>query len=584
MPAALLSRELQLLPASLTTLKLVSVDAKLGMLLHDPNEPLDALQYLTREDRLGTTRMIDMSTILPRLTELKLGLNGASFLDFAGLPSTLTRLSAVNMDVRTLPLLPRGLTDLNCNVMVQDAQAKMGEAICVEYVRQAPPNLTHLKSLSVLEFKSSVIAAIPRTVTLGELGISSKNRSTAPWSYALSQALPPGISSYKVHTIDSFISTEMTWPESLPKQLTRLVLGKSVAPVLLTLDLLKVLPPLLTELNGHYQIRWDSVLTDETSERGPTLLWPPHLKRMEQLASCQHFGILEIMPRTLRQLYLKEDIRDLHETTHLPPLLESLEIQTRPVHSQIFSFRYTFPDTLTSLKVHTLESSGKSMGVDISTLDLLPRRMRLIYLQLDRNPLKKKHLETISSFKVLEELVVDCWRQDWFDFLPKSLITFKASEILPSESTPARRPEIIYKKEDMFAQLPPYLTNLELGDKGKECYKALSATSFASLHHLTNLSVHQMATFESGVLRSLPRMLTRLYISLDSLNTEDLPFLPPHLATISLGNNIIPLEEANFQHLLPVPCLSRIHDQNSKPELYARATLYPDPRAIIDFK
>ena len=577
MPPPLLSREMQLLPPSLTYLKLISLDTKEGLLLHTSDSTAESPSFVTTQYPLGASRMIDMPSLFPQLKVLKFGTEGASFSDFSGLPPSLTSLKAFGMDLSTLPLLPRGLIDLNCSI---STKAGTSNEQSTNLVLQAPPSLTRLKAL-LGDLPSTAIEAIPRTVTAGEFGLKTPGRVAAPWKHMFAKSLPPNLSSIQIHSITDFSQNNKNWYEFIPSKITKLTLGRSSDRnrnlIYLTPAIIQALPVTLTELGGCFQIEWQAV------KREGLVIWPPRLTRLEQTVECTDQFLTEF-PSTLLQLKYVQQPRSILDAALLPPLLTSLEIITELNSNtkQHLSIVHTLPETLTRL---TMESSrGRScLGVASKLLPSLPLPLRHLNLLLYDEPLKALELSALAKFNSLQALRVDYWRPDWFASLPKSLTSLYVANMLPvvsTSTTSSQRPEIVYKTTDMFATLPTSLTSLDLGERGKEIYKALSATSFSTLHNLTSVSVHQMGTFESGVIKTLPRHLTRLYISLDSLNVADVPFLPPHLATISLGGAIVPLEEAPFQDLLPIPFLSRMRNEASHPDR-ARAKLYPDPRAII---
>lgn len=489
MPSPLLSREIQELPSTLTYLKLISLDVKEGLLLHTAHSTSESPTFVATQYPLGASRMIDLSSLFPQLKVLKLGTDGAPFSDFAGLPSNLTSLKAFGMDLSALPLLPRGLTDLNCSITTTGAKGVFSNDQCTEFILNAPPSLTRLKAI-LGDLPSTAVEAIPRTVTEGEFGLKTPGRVAAPWKYLFAKALPPNLSSIHVHTVADFVQIKQTWFSVIPSKITKLTLGRSSdrARSLITLSTkaIEALPATLTELCGFFQIDWEAV------KRETLMMWPPRLTRLEQ--TVDYTGrFLEEYPSTLLQLRFAHLASTPLDASLLPPLLTSLdiitEINTKYKHS--LNISHTMPETLTRLMVEVARGR-ECLGISPTLLPTLPRSLRHLNLLIYEDALKPQHLSALSDLSQLQELRADHWRPDWFAALPRNLTSFYVANMLPEPSTAAdssQRPEVLYKKTDMFAALPASLTSLDLGERGKEIYKALSTTSFSTLPHLTSISV-----------------------------------------------------------------------------------------------
>lgn len=514
------TKALSNLPRGLLTLHICTPDAHLVLLNFAPSWRSDEESFIQTQYKIGKSRLIDLGTIFPHLQDLMLSCvsrDPLAICDFPGLPASLTRLSLPHVYVEEpsapfMAHLPRSLTDLNAHIAFDpDCWTKQTWA-------DPPPNLTRIEALASPDFMD--LALLPRTLEIADIQefeattqsrhfppnlrvLAVRGASEEPWE----PYLPPNLTTLELY----HASTRCSTIETLPRSLTSLHWGRDVVPLFKhgTVD-----PSL-----------WPAALTS-------LVLVPP-------LANYEHLGLL---PKTLKALMVwLQDFGGVFQSDKLPTHLESLSVHQ--TYDQNFRFSHPLPELKSLVASGLLESSA-----------MLPKTLEFLDTKIPSG------LDSFILPSNLTSLEIYPWPFEWFEHLPQSLTSLRIPILDVQHVDPAF---------DISRFLPPNLRDLELVRVAvyEDPLTCVSADSFSSLKHLTNLTIHDVIIFPSAVLRNLRPGLLELDLRLQSIEEADAPFLPRTLTELDLHCDEYPDYVAKYW---PLSASGRIKDTKLRRAVQAR--------------
>lgn len=492
--------EIKKLPETLETLSIATTDAHLSLLNYVPGCTVDAMDFVQTRYTLGSSRLIDLERLFPALHTLKLdsqigfcnlGDSSLSSSDFAGLPSTLTSLN-VNTRISSFKAhegpaqLPRSLRFLFGRVACSGPETSLANW---------PPELEHIDWSERFTETLEDTKWLPRT--LKHLG----NGRFMSWSPTMSQNLPPLLETLTIDAHRAYQAMGENWASELPRTLKTLSLMETLPSDMAAFSI-KDLPPLLTRLDS------------EMRSKG----WG-HVKAQMESAGSEGNSL---WPRSLTDLQFRQLGIPAHELRYLPSTLKSLKITVTEDKRQnsAVEMNVLFPD----LERLTL------FGGDLYLKNHLPTKLRVLRLELNpgngddlaesHTKLSPSPLDYPSTLPPsLESLYVSFFHCDLFATLPRTIRSFTA------EQTSGYKDSRIVAEGRIFEQLPPHLVQLRIGgswtDSWDEVIPVLDCTSV--LRYLSEFLFEM--TLPSHFIRYLPRELSKLTVTLKSLEPEDAPFI-----------------------------------------------------------
>lgn len=499
---------LEMLPRTLESLKLDFNGAHDLLTNHDLERHISDPEPIETRYSHDQSRCIDLNTIFPHLTSLKLGKVRFPSLTpqnlFPVLPPTLTELSMDSLAIQTAPfasMLPRSLIKLDCTLNLDPPSSEFYEAAWID----PPPHLEyiwHINFSARPEF-SFEPSWLPKSITLiGSCSLQPSQDLCLPTK--------------RLFICDLFQIPPLLLLETsrLPSTLTYLTLGRNLC---LPLTDLHCLPPSLTRLCSG--IIWSDQDLEDAKKLDLSTLWPPTLTHLD-LDETKDFDVfMALLPPTLEILKMPNHCQQRMDLRALPPLLHSLSAPDPQLVDH-------WPSNIKSLKI-----------TSSTNFDLWPT----LPSSLTKFTWSKKfgcwnNLCPIKLFpSQMTTLKLARWPSVWFRFLPRTTTELTISDhlILPSNAI---------DKPDHFPELPNSLTKLNLSS---EFVIKLSSTSLAHLWNLTDLDALR-TELPSGAIVYLPRMMTSLQTSLTSVNPPDLGFLPLTLTRCKLGLDPLHLETFNY--------------------------------------
>lgn len=554
MPAVMLSKELQSLSPSLRTLRLVGKEVLDAMLNHASDGKLSPTLFVKTQYALGESRLWPMSSVFPHLETLKLKdgeSNSFPSLDFAGLPSTLTKLSLSAYfldDSHNLRLLPRGLLNLDCKLKLKNFDAPHHEDL-----EHLPPNLTKLRKLDYLVHPNDFYR-LPRTL---KLDMRSRNLR---FDYALARLLLPLTQAIIVSEVDheSFRANNMSWCDDLPRELTSLAIQDGGTLPLETISQLpRTLETLVVDTHLDTGVAEGKEVHDFTA-----LSWPPCLTALNLAGIMIPWEFMKILPETIVDLKVMGTAP--FESAFVPRSVRSLELSVRERN-----FLLAIPPGLPNL--HRFVTIQAGLGLDLEQLEL-PASLTDLQVIMP----SPEYLYTMKSPKALppglKNFFASNWLSDWVSLLTglplERLALFNLIPPLASPISP-----------DILTQLPPSITKLEI-ERARNV--TFSPRSFAALPALVHLAIGACETLPSELVRYLPKKIKIIKLATKLIDPEDAPFFPRHITqwTRLHGASI------NLPCLQEIFGMDFIQAQVSRRErLFDRfveaqriSTLYPDPR------
>ena len=540
---------------------------------------------LTAYER-GDSFLFDMESIFPRLRTLHVipPIEDQTMQeeDLAGLPQSLTTLKYpstlewFSTSDGLMAKLPRSLCTIDGHIshrsLIEEiATSEEGIQQMLRHVwSDPPPSLTHLGSISPpAQYRHNDLSWLPRTLTSYRVDIMPPGVTAE-----LCHTLPPNTEKIHFHDLDlpSFSWDAYILFSKLPSTLTDVQVSGTNA-FLITPHFLTHLPRSLTKLTNSIRkdhlADWKSLTLEiEAKEQRGLSFWPPGLST---LIDYQNFlqDLINQLPKSLTWLEFRWDPTDL--PTHLLPASLTQLVVKSPAGLNITS---SFPSSIVSLTLELVTSSVNRQQL----AQFAPQSLRTLNLIEAGSNLRSNDIlpSMITSFSVGHFLV------DQFACIPRTVTSLSVRFChLPPQPLP---------DHDYFQDLPPSICRLHLAfpSKSRRNKPLLSGSSFSALKQLRSLEVRSIAQFEPEVLCTLPPSLTRLRMELVSLSAELGAFINPLWRdsflsvakvsdTINLVNNWIPEEPmTHFKGEELIACADRIsyfHD---------RATLYPDPRTIVE--
>lgn len=554
------------LPEALESLSIRTPQAIASILNYAPEwTASDPITVDTRYTR-GYSKVIDLDRLFPNLHTLELelddGIDIYDLSDFAAcLPSKLHTLRIPHLKITKneasfIAMLPRSLEVLDTFISIypENPSIQFGDQLFRD-LALAPPKLHTVRTISVAD-ADVVLPHLPKSLTHGLLKCSH-------WTPSLHKDMPPNIQELSLS-----IFSEMSAPFTLPTHLTELHLSNDIE---LNLGQHLSLPPSLTSLSFFYE-PWKDMIA-EIKERllqgrsDATALWPPQLSTLRCIAVDVETGAI-LLPSSLKSLHLTLNCvsttktralealelinpsacatassRDLSSLPlQLPPHLTDLVLQLIECDRISNILPINLPSSLTDILTRVVVSSTDMTSdsrIDWpfdphSNAESLTKMSRLaIHLPV----LPRLSSSTLGQYILPQNLTTIHsipWHCDWFSYLPRSLTSLYLHTLsgVPQVAT-----------EDIFLSLPPHLAELAIGrtlsaNETDTSPQLLSATSFSSLLHLTNLSVYDSCVFPSKILRHLPKSLRSLRLELQSIERDDAPFISPSLHMFDAGDQV----------------------------------------------
>ena len=500
-------RMLEMLPRTLESLEfdfsgLISLLANSGLSSDATSTGLVKTHYPQ-----GLSHLLGLHVFFPHLTSLTLGGNclksdGLGYISSSDLlpvlPSTLTELNAVKMDITSpfASMLPRSLIKLNCELHFRLTNPSLEHYEAAWF--DAPPRLEYIKYL-LLSGMPSTHSWLPKSITLIDSCWAQLNHSQDVY-------LP--IKTLTLSQIPSYPTSNLVWTSRMLQTVTEL---NFVSCASLPLTQLGCLPSSLAILRSY--ITWTDQDLEDVKKLELTTLWPPALTHLE-LETRDLDIFVAVLPPTLEMFVMREHLDEPRmDLRALPPLVHTLtcpdpqmidhwpsNVKSLTITSSTeFELWPTLPRSLTELKWH-------SSAWDLSEFDDL--------IIGDKSLLLPPQLTTLQLAK---------WRSDWIHLIPRTVTSLTISHLISSSEANGQ--------PDHFLQLPTSLTKLHLSSDGSI---ELLPSSLAHLSNLIDLETN-CVDLPSAAIVYLPRMMKSLSTSLTRVNPSDLGFLPLTLTRCNLG-------------------------------------------------
>lgn len=530
---------IQRLPRTLEMLCICSTDSRLALANFSPDWTISTPKYIETDHSRGKSRFLSLETLFPRLHTLHVtsfqNIRTIENRDFPGLPPTLTCLKAI-INIETyeesgphpLAMLPPSLKRIEGRVTLNwDTAPQPG------YLDAALPLLEHFSLTS--QHSKNRVDWLPRSL----LSLGNGFRVVS-WNSAIAKSIPPLLRSLTMGLETRSTGEGWEWASSLPRHLTTLNLDYCNA----TSFSLGDLPRTLRSLSS---IRLDllALIIEEKHNLAPGedffSLWPPGLTYLH--FQLPRTGSIDFLPPTLTKIEVQiaSDVKKPVDAYFLPPKLTSLSFRINrgsgPDDHKTLEIRGKMPASLTKHERLELDPVGQRVFAHLHP--------SLSHLSCNRmwSPLSAP----VQLPMLLESLELFYWHREWLSLLPRSLKTLKISDLQDTEESPA------VMNGDLFEALPPTLTFLLIAKMGpvphlgplpvgnlsmtQQALQALPAQRFpAALSSLTEL--HFSPVIRSSFVRELPQCLQSVNIVLESLDEEDAPYIPQHLAFFSPGPKI----------------------------------------------
>lgn len=531
----ILSKSVRKLPPTIEALHLITSNS-LCAFRNYTTDKLDCYPNHIKSDYgRGETSYYDTSTFFPRLHTLELRasehrpLSYKDVADFAGLPSSLTRLITNDICLHRerqdiMQYLPRSLIRLEANIQLK-ALNEFDTRPFLDDWANAPPQLEHVDFIS-FECDISSASWIPPTLTSGD--IVELNRSIFTPEFAAS--LPPTLGQLYIRSLPfaQFELQHKNWALELPKHLHTLTLNLTTPSDAETAEhrhlwhQIACLPRSITNLSF---IGFENVMSWHTiPSNNISLNWPPALTSFDSSGDyfyAQHFKLL---PTTLTSFkaYIGEGDPIIDGST-LPRNLTLLSLRGKWILAPL-SITNHLPTSLTDLTIES-ERSCKQ-GVTRETFERLQLLTSLKRLVLDfRSPQENNPEAVPVSLPLppnLEELDMPVLEISWIASLPRSLTVLRVDEFRGTQ----RSIDLGFKH---FLDLPPRLVSLlpsQFGN-GEIPIPVFPEGFFPHLPALRELEIPTIGKFPSSILRALPTGLKILSIDLFFNRRSRRPIHPP---------------------------------------------------------
>lgn len=526
------SAELTQLPKTLNTLCIETKDAAISLLNFAPDSTTTSPQYITTVYPRGSSRFIDLDTILPSLLTLKLESSDRVRLatmkdfDFAGLPSSLTSLETHVLLTPGMAHKPSSLAELPRSI-----RKLVGvDAYEHDTLRDWPPHLETLEWSHPIPETTSTTHWLPRSLTK-----TNSNSFFTRWNADMSLWLPPLLQTLSLDPFRAFQSIGSSWIASLPRHLTSLFLVDHTDSLNTSfLFPLADLPPGLTELVSLVAFQgWDDVKRqlEATATRSESdSLWPPNLKNLTLRGTRLSPAQFKLLPSKLTTLQISiEDDQYRYGNPNDGLDLNALFPNLTFLHLETFDHLYVqhrLPSNLRDLTLLRQDREEPFSGAEepFSGAEEVP----------DLDICFTRNLPTSIT-----ECYVSEWHCDLLSYFPPNITTLAIGDLIGLEKS-----ELVAQGR-LFERLPTSLTCLEIyNEKDEDEFEIPVQDCSASFERLRVLIINQPVS--PKILRFLPRDMRHLTLKLLTLD-EDASFLPPGLQTIALGTIVDPKAE----HIAP---------------------------------
>lgn len=372
----------------------------------------------------------------------------------------------------------------------------------------APPNLEYIRRI---RWNSrDLFPKLPNfDVTIGSLRFK-----TVSWTPDAAATIPVNTQSLSFGSYQppSFAERGTNWATELPRRLKSLKFGYHGSDQEL-LSYTNYLPPSLTELRIKKFTVGPQVPLNRLERLTKAKAWPLNLRSLA--IDRAPIELIPLLPDslTLLDLCFSENATPCLAPEKLPPNISSLELRGCSTDCLLRTSSDNWPPNLHSL----------SCDIDWDDCDNFPPLLTLLNMsRLNKIPLED------GPFMLPIRLIdvhLTHWHQEWFGALPRALTRLSLLHLHTTAT------EYFDEGVDAFDALPPSLTCLKVPRAllQPEIKGVFSSASFANLPNLTHLELVQCNKFKSGCLRNLPRGLKTLRITLQKLEDEDLPYIPPNL-------------------------------------------------------
>lgn len=524
--------------------------------------------YETRICARGSSRLLDLEALFPRISCLELGNALFTIEDVPGLPGSLTVLRVelyFDEDAEGLfALLPRSLTNLDAKVFQHGnfcdfepavvrscrreilgdsnnfvetsstTSAKLSndpltpeeklffsanwkqvqQMVFMRIWNDPPPFLRKIRSLDTeIELRSIGLTFLPRTLEKIYLNISGSQLNL---DASTVHTIPPNLKSWNASMFHSDYLRQLgaiNWLRSLPKNL-KSIDSADCMPISNTFELVSALPASITSImdsnTTSKEFDW-SQFRHQTLPLSTRLCWPPSLRIIFMEAFIFPIDMIKFLPRTLTTLSCSWDAPTFPEEKSDWPPLEVLFLEN---DSNPLVINDSLPPTLR----HLFISGFLGSQIRGNHFEHLPSSLTDFYVRSVEKCTSPVPLIPISLPCRLQELYLDYWTFYMFESFPPTLTRLQLGNpgFIPSED--------IFMGDDLFSTLPSGLVSF------CACYYfsiPLSPHSFSTLRNLRRLGVDCWRSFDPKVLQTLSRRIRSLRITLTHLTEDDVPFFNP---------------------------------------------------------
>ena len=591
-PSALLSKEIRSLSSKLKSLALTAdlvIDA-----FHNFAE--DGKTLITTKYPRGESTIFNMAESFPELESLDITSNliGTDYdedrffkvEDYAAFPDTLTYLehdSHFRWTERLPQFLPPGLKQMD--IRFNDTLGPHNPPLSL-----LPRGMTKLRHIEVPTL--SDMLALPSTLT-------EAVSIYFPWTYAMSQALPPLLKGFRLESIDfnSFRDRGVHWCELLPKTIVSLDV-RQCPP--LDPHAISLLPRSLSSLEAH--VSWEDCLSDTVS----SLPWPPNITRFEYDLDLLTPPRYHLFPRKLLYLDMEYWIKDPttpesqssgsniepSESTSASRSLASFfpEAETLSIYRSDFKGVLPIIELPSKLVVFSLSMHAPEVSIPFAFIcGHLPATLTTLSARLDWKNFKESDADQMALPLGLEDFSVDRWRISWFPKLPRRLTLLHIENLTDFDET-------IDSDLELTQHLPPTLVDLEWATahtfpsdfvfKGKGFCSTLTSLRY--------LFLGRQPAYASSIFRTIPQSLFKLVLAMKKIDPEDAPFIPQKLSSFEITGG-----DFDKEHEYLVDSVNEytwdVNVWSESPELEERraarveaarqrSKLYPDPRTLKRFE
>lgn len=510
------SKLISSLPATLEALNICAAHCLYAFMNHAPESTYTTPKTLSTQYQRGFSRLISMETLFPRLQSLIIDDNAHStsidYNDVAALPSTLTYLEVLtkvdnsewSLYITLLPSQLRHIKRVSLRNSVRDSW---------------PTGI--LPELHTLDFEADPYLG-PHTLPPSLTRCPTNFR----WNLALARSWPlPNLTHLSLYDLDhdSFLQAGTQWFLELPKSVTSIEMLIFNAEFQQTIPFsdLHHLPPTVTNFECDFIANDDGAITHLKNQSLKTLLL--------NFDSDYSPLILPLLPQGLKKLQVYLSIDQTNGETalkanDLPPDLTYLNLVTSPMYS---SYKGQFPQHLTDLVL----SHGR---MSQENFNLLPNSITRLVLSFDRHHSKNDIPNGWRLPTSITSLQINQWPSDELGAMSKYGLTHLEIQNLTGIETSSAA-----QNEALFEALPTSLTSLVLSQPYP--HTPLQNQRITHLQSLTLLSIANLGTFDSIILRSVPETcLNSLSVRLSSIREIDASWIPQRLQELSLGLRVYP--------------------------------------------